>query len=297
MRLDRTPVEGFSRPSSYRADVPARCLAAWTQHPLAAEADEANTISIYDVIGEDWWSGGGFTAQRMAAALRSIGSNPVTVNINSPGGDMFEGLAIYNLLVEHPGEVTVKIMGIAASAASIIAMAADKVLMGTGTMLMVHHAWGLAIGNYHDFTESADLFKKFDESMASIYMQRTGMSHDEIFSLLDGPNKSSDGTFLTVAESIDKGFADGKFDKRDESSASAALPTSIMAKRRACAAMAAQGLSRKEQREILNAIQGTQDAASTATQDAGEPSEAEAGAESLAAIKAAFSSNLSILRG
>jgi len=297
MSLNRQPVAGIVRPSSYKYDVPSRALATWTQHPLAAEADEANTISIYDVIGEDWWTGGGFTAQRMAAALRSIGASPVTVNVNSPGGDMFEGLAIYNLLAEHPAEVTIRVMGIAASAASIIAMAGDKVLMGTGTMLMVHRAWGLTVGNHHDFAEAADLFQTFDESMASIYAERTGLSEEDIFSLLDGANKNSDGTSLTVAEAIDKGFADGKFEKSGTSAAKAAVPSSVMAKRRADAAMAKQGMSRKERREILNAIQGTHDAAQTATQDAGEMSDAETGADDLTALKAAFTSNLSILRG
>lgn len=297
MSLNRQPVSGIVRPSSYKYDVPSRALATWSQHPLAAEADEANTISIYDVIGYDYWDGGGFTAQRMAAALRSIGSNPVTVNINSPGGDMFEGLAIYNLLAEHPAEVTVRVMGIAASAASIIAMAGDKVLMGTGTMLMVHRAWGLTIGNHHDFAEAADMFQTFDDSMASIYVERTGLSDSEIVALMDGPNKNSDGTFLTVAEAIDKGFADGKFEKSTGGDAKAGLPTSIAAKRRADVAMAAQGVPRKERREILNAIQGTQDAALTATQDAGETPDVETDAGELAAIKAAFDSNLSILRG
>ena len=90
---------------------------------MAAEADEGATISIYDVIGEDWWTGEGVTAKRIAAALRAIGKEPVTVAINSPGGDMFEGLAIYNLLREHEGEVNVKVLGLAASAGSVIASA------------------------------------------------------------------------------------------------------------------------------------------------------------------------------
>src|SRR5690606_23214700 len=121
-------------------------LAKWAERPQAAEGDDPNTISIYDVIGEDWWTGGGFTAKRAAAALRSIGKNPVTVNVNSPGGDMFEGIAIYNLLREHPAEVTVNVMGLAASAASIIAMAGDKINVALGSFVMIHNAWGIVIG-------------------------------------------------------------------------------------------------------------------------------------------------------
>ncbi len=111
MSLNRTPVAAVARPKSYQWDVPLSALERWESAPQAAEADDPNTISIFDVIGEDYWSGGGFTAKRAAAALRSIGKNPVTVNVNSPGGDMFEGLAIYNLLASHPGEVTVNVMG------------------------------------------------------------------------------------------------------------------------------------------------------------------------------------------
>jgi ATP-dependent Clp protease protease subunit len=85
---------------------------------------------MYDVIGEDFWSGGGVTVNRVDAALRQIGNQDVEVHINSPGGDMFEGIAIYNRLLEHPGKVTVKVLGLAASAASIIAMAGEEVLIG-----------------------------------------------------------------------------------------------------------------------------------------------------------------------
>ncbi|PWK65862.1 head maturation protease, ClpP-related [Aminobacter sp. AP02] len=291
MSLNRAPVGAIERPGAYRWDVPKSAMAKWGVAPLAAEADETNTISIYDQIGEDYWSGEGFTAKRMAAALRNIGANPVTVNVNSPGGDMFEGLAIYNLLAEHPAEVTIRVMGIAASAASIIAMAGDKVLMGTGTMIMVHRAWGLALGNHHDFAEASSLFQKFDEAMASIYVERTGLSEAEIFALLDGSSKSSDGTFMTVTEAIDKGFADGKFEKSSAADAKASVPTKVLAKRRVEAALAAQGMSRKERYEILNEIGGERDAAPTAKRDAGEDE------KNLSAISAALTSNLCILGG
>jgi hypothetical protein len=77
-----------------------------------------NVITMFDVIGEDFWSGGGITAKKVASQLRAIGDRPVEVQINSPGGDMFEGIAIYNVLREHPQPITVKVMGMAASAAS-----------------------------------------------------------------------------------------------------------------------------------------------------------------------------------
>src|SRR5262245_53778386 len=145
----------IARPQNFQWDAPSDVLAKWAERPLAADSTDANTITIYDVIGEDLWTGGGFTAKRMSAALRSIGKNDVTVKINSPGGDMFEGIAIYNLLREHPAKVTVDVMGWAASAASIIAMAGDEIRMGLGTFMMVHNAWGMVIGNRHDMRAAA----------------------------------------------------------------------------------------------------------------------------------------------
>ncbi|KLB48562.1 peptidase, partial [Xanthomonas euvesicatoria] len=104
----------------------------------------------------------GVTARRVAGALRAMGKGPVTVNVNSPGGDMFEGLAIYNLLREHDGEITVKVLGLAASAASIIAMAGDTVQIARAGFLMIHNAWVMAVGNRNDLIEVADTLKPFD---------------------------------------------------------------------------------------------------------------------------------------
>lgn len=263
--------QAFDRPAGYTWDVPPDAFAEWAEDPRAAEADEPNTISIYDVIGEDWWTGEGFTAKRAAGILRAIGKQPVTVNINSPGGDMFEGLTIYNLLREHPAEVKIKVMGRAASAASVIAMAGDEVLMGTGSIMMIHNAWGLVVGNRHDFTDAASVFETFDGSMASIYAARTGMSDEEIMAMLDGPSRSSDGTYMTAAEAIAKGFANGEFDGADEpTQARASIPADVLARRRAEAALAKQGVGRKERADILNSLSGPRDATGPAARDAGK---------------------------
>ena len=132
----------MARPQNYQWDAPSDVLAKWAEHSFAAApgADADATISIFDVIGEDGWTGGGVTAKRISAALRSIGNRDVIVRINSPGGDMFEGIAIYNLLRTHPAKVTVEVLGWAASAASIIAMAGDVIRMGLGSFMMVHNA-------------------------------------------------------------------------------------------------------------------------------------------------------------
>ena len=270
MSLKKLPeAKAFQKPQGYTWDAPSDALDRWADAPRAAEADDPNTISVYGVIGEDMFEEG-FTARRMAAALRSVGKNAVTVNVNSPGGDMFEGLAIYNLLRDHPAKVTVKVMGVAASAASIIAMAGDEVMMGTGAVMMIHNAWGLVIGNRHDFADAASVFQTFDASMAAIYAARTGMKEEEVMAMLDGPTRASDGTYLTAAEAIAKGFADGEFDEEEyEDKARAELPANVLALRRLDAALARQGMPRTERRALLaDAKGGTHDAAPTVTHDA-----------------------------
>lgn len=99
MSLRKLPeIKAFQRPQAFQWDAPSEVLAKWSETPRAAAGDEDNVITIYDVIGEDWWSGAGVTAKRISAALRTIGTKDVVVRINSPGGDMFEGIAIYNPL-------------------------------------------------------------------------------------------------------------------------------------------------------------------------------------------------------
>lgn len=180
-----------------------RALDRWNAGVRAAsETDADRTISIYDVIGYDYWTGDGVTAKRIAGALRGMGAGPVTVNINSPGGDMFEGLAIYNLLREHDGEVTVKVLGLAASAASVIAMAGDTVQIARAGFLMIHNAWVMAIGNRNDLVEVAETLKPFDDAMASIYAARTGQDMKAMAKLMDAE------TWIGGQAAIDDGFAD-----------------------------------------------------------------------------------------
>ena len=273
MSLRKLPeAKAFQRPSNFQWDAPSDVLAKWAESPQAAEADDPNTVSIYDVIGEDLWSGGGFTAKRMGAALRAIGKNDVTVKINSPGGDMFEGIAIYNLLRDHPAKVTVEVMGWAASAGSIIAMAGDEIRMGLGTFMMVHNAWGVVVGNRHDMRDGADLFDGFDSAIADIYEARTGMDRAAIVKLMDAE------TFMGPSEAVANGFADVVDQTRTEASASAASTPNrtVMARRRTEAALAKAGVSRHARSEILSELTAT-------PRDASRPTPAERDAGQLAA--------------
>ena len=261
MSLRKLPeAKSFQRPQNFQWDAPSDVLAKWAERPLAAEADDPNTITIFDVIGEDFWSGGGFTAKRMAGALRGIGNNPVTVKINSPGGDMFEGIAIYNLLREHPAKVTVEVMGWAASAGSIIAMAGDEIRMGLGTFMMVHNAWGMVVGNRHDMRDAADLFERFDSAIVDIYAARSGLDRKAIQKLMDAE------TFMGPTEAVENGFADSIAEglKSDDDESKPA-DRRLMARRQTEAALARAGFSRSVRSEMLSELM----AADTAARDAG----------------------------
>jgi ATP-dependent Clp protease, protease subunit len=188
-------------------DVRPDALERW--HPEVRAASEGDaSISIYDSIGESW-DGNGFTSKRMSAALRSIGARDVTVNVNSPGGDFFEGVAIYNMLREHKAKVTVRVMGLAASAASVIAMAGDDILMGDGAFLMVHNAWAVAIGNRHDMADAAARLEPFDAAMAQVYASRSGMSLAEVSTLMDKE------TWINSSQAVEDGFATGLIERAD----------------------------------------------------------------------------------
>lgn len=178
-------------------------LNRWNQGIKATDHDSENTIGIYDPIGYDYWSDNGVTAKRISAALRAIGSDTdVVVNINSPGGDVFEGLAIYNLLRAHKGKVTVRVLGLAASAASFIAMAADEIQIARAGFFMIHNAWTVAWGNRHDLIETSSLLGQIDETIADIYHIRTELSAEELGKMMDSES------WINGKTSIEKGFAD-----------------------------------------------------------------------------------------
>jgi len=264
MSLRKLPtINAFERPDHYQWDAPSSALELWAAAPRAAGEDAPGVVSIFDVIGYDSWTGGGFTAKRMAGALRAIGEKPVTVEVNSPGGDMFEGLAIFNILKDHKAEVTVKIMGLAASAASVVAMAGDSIQMGQGSFLMIHNAWGAVIGNQHDMRAAADTFAPFDAAMADIYASRSGQKVDDVAKMMDAE------TFINAKDAIEMGFADATFDdsyrKKDEDMSARA---ETGARRRLDALLAKQGVPRSERRKMFRDA-GMHNAAEPATPNAG----------------------------
>jgi ATP-dependent protease ClpP protease subunit len=218
----------------------------WNGGIKAAKPDE-NSISVFDVIGSDYW-GDGVTASRIAGALRSMNGADVTVNINSPGGDMFEGLAIYNLLREYEGKVTVKVLGLAASAASIIAMAGDDIQIGRGAFLMIHNCWVYAMGNRHDLEQIAADMAPFDKAMGDIYTYRSGMNADEVAKMMDSE------TYIGGSDAVDKGFAD-RLLSADEISDDDDSPEAAL--RKLDALLAKTDTPRSERRKLLKALSGS----------------------------------------
>lgn len=169
-------------------------------------------IRIFDYIGEDWY-GNGCTAKNVDQQLRDIGEvDDITVKINSPGGSVFDGIAIYNLLKNHSATVNVEVIGVAASAASIIAMAGDKISMGTATKIMIHNPWTLAYGEAKDFRKTAETLDEIRDGMLDAYAERTGMDRKELATMCD------DETWMGPDAAIEHGFADEKITRDDDES-------------------------------------------------------------------------------
>jgi len=287
MSMKSLPRAAEGRPcAAIASHLSPRALERWDAGlRAAADDDEDRSISIYDVIGYDWWTGEGVTMKRVAGALRSLGAGPVTVNINSPGGDMFEGLAIYNLLREHKGEVTVKVLGLAASAASIIAMAGDKRQIARAGFFMIHNCWVVASGNRHDLREIADWMEPFDASMADIYLARTGLKLAEVQKQMDGE------TWIGGSSAVEQGFADELLASdqvgKSESKASAS------AVRRVEAAIRAAGLPRSEAQRLIHEFKSSlSDSAGSGERDATERSLRDSAALSTTASLAASLTNI-----
>ena len=157
-----------------------------------------------EITSEDggWWGASGqIVARRFRQQLARCGD--VTVFINSPGGDVFAGAEIYTALREHKGKVTVKISGIAASAASVIAMAGDEVLMSPVAYMMIHDPWTYAMGNAREMEHQAQVLREIGEGLIAAYTTKTGKSRDEIADMLAAE------TYMNAEQAVREGFADG----------------------------------------------------------------------------------------
>ncbi len=168
-----------------------------------ALGDKTAELTLYGEISNETWWGDEVTPKQFKEELDSLGEiENLNVFINSPGGDVFAGQAIYSMLKRHPANVIVFVDGLAASIASLVAMAGDKVIMPKNAMMMIHSPWTLAIGNAQDFRKVADDLDKIEESIIVAYESRCSLSRDEIIALLDAE------TWLSADDCLELGFAD-----------------------------------------------------------------------------------------
>lgn len=167
-------------------------------YSITNKSEAETEVFIYDEIG--LW---GVTAGDFVNELRDIKSDTITLRINSPGGDVFDGIAIYNACKRHRAIINVFIDGIAASAASFIAMAGDTVTMMPHTQMMIHEAHGLVIGPADDMRKMADILDKSSDNIASIYAERAGGT------VAEWRERMQDETWLSAEEAVELGLADG----------------------------------------------------------------------------------------
>lgn len=162
--------------------------------------DEA-TLYLYDVIvSDDFW--GGVSAMAFAKELASIEAPVINLRINSPGGDVFAARAMESAIRDHGAQIVAHIDGHSASAATFVALAADKVKMSEGGMFMIHKAWSLAMGNSEDMLQMAALLEKVDQTLVSTYAKKTGQDSTAIADWMAAE------TWFTAQEALDAGFID-----------------------------------------------------------------------------------------
>lgn len=163
------------------------------------EADNITELTIYGVIGNSWWDDS-VSASDIDEALQSI-TGDIVINLNSPGGDAFDGIAIYNRLKKHEGNVTINVDGWACSAASVIACAADVLNMGLGAMLMIHEASTIVWGSKTDMRKEADVLENLEEGIIDIYMTKVNVTREEIKEMVNSE------TWFSAQKAVEIGFA------------------------------------------------------------------------------------------
>jgi len=182
-------------------------ISARTNLKITNKSATSAEIVIYGGIGQDYYGDGSMiSAKVFSEELKKIDPSvkEISVRINSPGGDVFDGIAIYNRLIQHPAKITVYIDGLAASIASIIALAGTEIVMGEGALYMVHLPWTFAMGNRTELDNTVNRLLDVEEQMISIYKKKTKMDRAEIKAMLESE------TWMSAEESIAFGFVDSK---------------------------------------------------------------------------------------
>ncbi len=218
------------------------------------ETEEDRILELYGTIAEQSWIGDELTPAMFKDELMK-GKGPITVWINSPGGDCVAASQIYSMLMDYPGDVTVKIDGIAASAASVIAMAGTKVLMAPTALMMIHNPATMAYGDHNDFSKAIEMLDEVKESIINAYEIKTGQPRLKLSRLMDSE------TWMNANKAIELGFADGLLEdeKADRSPVSfsyseKAMTDTLMGKITAMAKAQSSGRKVEDLMERLNLI-------------------------------------------
>ena len=161
----------------------------------------ATDVWVYDVIGDDWVDPS-LTAKQMCQAIAAIDTDEIVLHLNSPGGSVSDGIAIYNALLTHPAKVTSIVEGWTGSIATVIALAGDDVQMFDNTMFMIHNPWSICVGNASEMRDFADYLDRVGALMSAVYMSRCSKTPDELQAALDAE------TYLTAGEAAEWGFVD-----------------------------------------------------------------------------------------
>jgi ATP-dependent Clp protease protease subunit len=170
-------------------------------YSIKAKANSEADVYIYEDVGAGWF--GGVTAKQFADDLKAIGDvTTINLRINSAGGDVFDGLAIYRLLVDHKAKVVTYVDGLAASIASVIAMAGSEINISEAGFMMIHDAWGLCMGNSADMQRMCDLLNTTSGSIADVYVARTKNT------MADVRKWMADETWFTGKDAVENGFSE-----------------------------------------------------------------------------------------
>jgi len=203
---------------------------AWKDIHVKNEADEnekvERTLFLEGTIAEESWFDNDITPALFRDELNS-GTGDITVWINSPGGDCVAAAQIYNMLMDYKGNVTVKIDGIAASAASVVAMAGTKVLISPVAMLMIHNPATIAMGDHSDMEKAISLLDEVKESIINAYEIKTGMSRNKISRLMD------EETWMNANKAIELGFADAVLERSMDSDPLLTAPANLYSEKQA----------------------------------------------------------------
>lgn len=167
----------------------------------ATASKKTAEVYIYDQIGAGWFEEG-IEASKLVPQLAALDVTTLNVRINSPGGDYFDGVTIYNALLRHPATVNVFVDGLAASAASVIAMAGHTIHMAANALMMIHQAQSIAVGTADDLRAKADLLDIGNQAMADVYAKRTGQTVAKCHDLMAAE------TWMTAEEALTLGFSD-----------------------------------------------------------------------------------------